>query len=67
MTSGASAAFWSANNTYVLFYDNTNTDRLFFANAGASNAFTKLNANGVAVTSGDMFLEISMAVLGWRG
>lgn len=67
VTSGASAAFWSANNTYVLFYDNTSTDRLFFANAGASNAFTKLNGSGVAANSGDMFLEISMAVQGWRG
>lgn len=67
VTSLASNPLWSGNNAFALFYDNTSTDRLFFANAGATNAFTKLVGTGVSTTSGDMFLEIAMAVQGWRG
>lgn len=60
-----SILLWSNNLAYVVFYDGSTNNQVFFTPQSASGAFAKFNANALVGTGGTFSFEMTLPISGW--
>lgn len=61
----SSANVWTDGNTTTIFYDGSDTAKVYFASASGSGNYTKTNANNIAISSVDFTVEFTVPIAGW--
>lgn len=66
-SAGGSTAIISAGFIGVIFYDGSDTAKLYLTVGTGSNVYGKTNANGLTSTGNDLDFEFTVPISGWKG
>lgn len=61
----SSANVWTDGNATTIFYDGSDTSKVYFASASAGGTYTKVNGNNIAISSVDFTVKFSVPIAGW--
>jgi hypothetical protein len=61
----ANAAFGSTNNFGPIFYDGSDTAKVYFAQASSTTAFTKANGTNISASGNIIAMNFNVPISGW--
>lgn len=64
-TSSAANNLAFATNVFFIFYDGSDTSKIYFAQAVGSNALTKMNANSIGSAGDTLTFSFTVPIAGW--